>query len=191
MRPLRYVLPLFATCIFASGATTATAGSDIGVGVFAGLNYPLVQDDAESGNIFGVRGSYSLSSITVQPYVAFSAIGDYEIVSILGTSTFDGGDLTIFGLDATLGGGGAGMSVYLHAGIGSYKLEYDNPSGSLLGDTRVGYSGGLGINYGMTNSPLAIDVRAALAVIPLEDGGSRKYFLPTIGFGYSFGGGVK
>ncbi len=185
------MIPLLAICVLAFSATTATtakADSKFGVGVFGGINIPLIQDDASSGNLFGVRGIYSLSSIQIQPYAAFSAVGDYSVTSILGSSTFDGGDLTVFGLDATIGGGGTGFGVYLLAGIGSYKLAYDN--GLPLDDTQIGYSAGLGFRLNMTNSPLAVDVRLKGAMVRLEGGtGSRKYFLPTVGLSYNFGKG--
>jgi hypothetical protein len=187
MKTTKLVIPLLAICIVVAGASPSNAGSKLGVGVFGGVNVPLLQDDAGSGNVWGVRASYELSSITLQPYAAFSAVGDYSVTSILGSSTFDGGDLTVFGLDATIGGGGTGFGVYLLAGVGSYKLAFDG--GFPLEDTRIGFSTGLGFRLNMTNSPLAIDARMKAAVVPLDGGGSRKYFLPTVGVSYSFGKG--
>lgn len=189
MKPLRVVVPLCAIFVFAFGASTAKAGSGIDVGVFGGLNIPLIQADAESGNIYGVRVAYDVSMLSLQPYVAFSAIGDYDLAGAgsIPTSTLDGGDLTVYGVDATLGGGGTGFGIYLLGGIASYKLEYEN--GTPITSTNIGYSAGLGFKLNMTSSPLAIDGRAAVAIIPLENGGSRKYFLPTIGVTYNFGGG--
>lgn len=187
MKTTRLFVAHLAIFILAFGASPSSAGSNLSIGVYGGQNIPLLQDDAGSGNVWGVRGGYALSIVTLQPYASFSSLGDYNVTSVLGTSTFAGGDLTMYGLDATLGGAGAGFGVYLLGGIGSYKLSFDGDFP--LEETAIGYAGGLGLRLAMTGSPLSIDARAKVAILPLDGGGSRTYFLPTVGISYSFGRG--
>jgi len=166
-------------------APTAQA-QKLGLGGFLGLNVPVAQDDAGSGTIFGFRGQFqAIPLIRVEPHLSFLKNGDYDAPGIGGPFTLDGGKLTSFGLNGILGAplGGPGFGVGLVAGIGSYKLQVE----SYEDDTRVGYSGGLDLSLGLTGAPVKLNGRGELLVIPLEDGGSRKHALLTVGAIYSLG----
>lgn len=181
-------------CALGVALMSATAGAvtKLGAGVFGGVNIPVVQDDAESGSLWGIRGYLDLTpALSVQPYLALPNNGDYDLESQtpgISPVTLDGGKYTVFGVDAALGSSAGAFSVQLLGGIGSYKLEHDTPGDTEdPGDfTRVGYSGGLGVTLGFGPSPIKAEGRATAVVIPLENGGSRKHIFLTAGVRYGF-----
>ena len=55
------------TLLFAAGSAHATG---IGVGVYGGLSYPIIQDDVKSGTIYGLRAPVSLVPMITAPRTA-------------------------------------------------------------------------------------------------------------------------
>lgn len=172
-------------CLLVLTATSAEA-QKLGIGGFLGMNIPVAQDDAGSGTVFGFRGQLqAIPLIRIEPHLSFLKNGDFEAPGIGGPFDLDGGKLTSFGVNGILGApmGGPGFGVGLVAGIGSYKLQVEGYED----DTRVGYSGGLDLSLGLTGAPIKLNGRGEVLVLPLEDGGSRKHLLLTVGAIYSFG----
>jgi hypothetical protein len=164
--------------------TASAHAQKLGVGAFAGVNIPLVQDDAESGALWGIRGQIqAVPMFRIEPRLSFVKNGEYQLDGIGGTYDLDGGKLTGWGVDVVLGSPMSvpGLGVGLVAGIGSYKRQVDFQED----DTRVGYSGGLDIGVGA--GPIRLNGRGELLVIPGEDGGSRKHALLTVGAAFAFG----
>jgi len=182
---MRKLTGILAVCLLVLAASSAQA-QKLGAGVFVGMNVPVAQDDAGSGTVFGFRGQFqAIPMIRIEPHLSFLKNGDYDAPGIGGPFPYDGGKLTSFGINGILSGpmGGAGFGVGLVAGLGSYKYQVDGYED----DTRVGYSGGLDFSLGLTGAPVKLNGRGELLVIPLEDGGSRKHVLLTVGAIYSFG----
>lgn len=182
---MRRTIGLAALCVLFLAAPQAQA-QKLGIGAFGGVNIPVVQDDAASGTLFGIRlQAQPTPLIRFEPFVSFVKNGDYDLPGIGGTSTLDGGKLTVFGLNGILGTpmGGPGIGVGLVGGIGSYKIKVDNYEDV----TRPGYSGGIDLGLGLMAVPVRLNGRGEFVVVPLEGGGSRKFVFLTVGATYAFG----
>jgi opacity protein-like surface antigen len=178
------VLALACLAVLASAVQAAGPGIKLGVGVFGGLNIPILQADQKSGTEFGIRGRVGLTSFLVaEPNVSFVKWGKPDPVEgvDLGIS---GSKVTSFGLDVTLGGvpGLPGFKPFGVVGIGSYKFKNDdNPQ---VDQTKVGYSAGFGLAVRVVPK-IDVDVRGKAVVVPWINGGSKKSVSLTAGVGYS------
>ncbi len=164
-------------------------GPKFGVGFFAGVDFPVLQQDQANGTIFGFRVRYeAIPTVVLEPNVCFSNYSspDFEEFEY----DLEGSKVTSFGLDVVLGNsiGATGFKPYFLAGIGLYNRSnetiddiYDS------GGARFGFSGGLGIALGLSPS-FDVDARAKLSVAASEGGGSRKSLAVTGGLNYYFGG---
>jgi hypothetical protein len=170
------------------GVTSVQAGLlGAGLTAYGGVNIPIAQDNAQSGSIFGLRAPLQMmSALRLEPWMGIANNGDYTLnTAISGSSTFDGGKITSFGLNALLGSPmtGPGFSIAFLGGIGSHKLETEG----VETDSRVGYNVGLDMGVGLGSLPLSLSGRAEAVVIPLDGGGSRKNGFITAGLTYKFG----
>jgi len=162
------------------GAAAAHATS-IGAEVYGGLSIPIVQDDSDQGSQFGVRlPVHVVPLLCVEPYFASSQLGDKTLTIGNVSYTRDGGKLTGYGVNARIGGAGAGLSFFPYVGIGSYTLK----KAGLSDETDVGYNFGLGMQ--LTPMPkFGITLRGELNAIPIHEA-SRKYGNVTLGASYDF-----
>ncbi|HET9951098.1 MAG TPA: outer membrane beta-barrel protein [Candidatus Eisenbacteria bacterium] len=164
--------------LLAAGAANATG---IGAGVYAGYSFPVLQEDAGSGSMYGFRAPISVApTITIEPFYASSALGDVE--EVLGgiSYTREGFDQTAYGASLLFGNtSGPGFHVYPFAGIGKYKLER---TGTDIDE--VGYNFGLGFGFGVAPK-ISLHVRGEVEMIKIEDS-SRKFGNVTGGVSYSF-----
>jgi hypothetical protein len=180
---------IVAVCLLIlASVPTASAqdGPKMGVGAFAGLSIPILQDDQSQGMEYGFKGRYGLGSILVlEPYVAFTKWGEPDPVDGVDLG-IDGSKVTSFGLEASLGNlpGAVGISPFFTAGGGSYKVKNDDTG---YESSKIGFSLGLGLGYGMSPS-LSLDVRGKAIVVPQEEGGSKKAVGASFGLNFSFGG---
>ncbi|MEW5795098.1 MAG: outer membrane beta-barrel protein [Candidatus Zixiibacteriota bacterium] len=184
MRKLVAVISL----LILTGVPSAMAqdGPKLGVGAFAGLSFPLVQDDQGQGIEYGFKGRLGLGSIiVVEPYVSFVKWGEPDPIEGVDLG-IDGSKVTAFGIDASLGNspGITGISPYFVIGFGSYKVKNDDTG---YDQSKLGFSGGLGLGIGLSPS-LALDFRGKLIVAPQEEGGSKKAVDVVGGLNFSFGG---
>jgi len=164
----------------------AQTGPGLGVGAYAGLNFPVAQDDQTRGAEYGFAGRFGLAPlIVVQPYVSFVKWGKPGTVSGVDLG-IDGSKVTSYGIEAEIGNfpGQIGMAPYFVAGIGSYKIKNDDTG---FDQNRFGYSGGIGLGFGLSRQ-LGLDVRARFIVVPQKEGGSKKAIGATGGVNFSFGG---
>ena len=175
MRMLRFAAATM--LLLAAGAAHATG---VGVGAYGGLSFPIIQDDVESGTVYGLRAPVSLvPMITVEPFYASSALG--EAKETLGgiEYTREGFDETAYGVSVMLGNpAGMGFRMYPFAGIGKYKLER---TGTDIDE--MGYHFGLGVGIGATPK-LSLQIRGELQMIKTDDT-SRKFGNATVGLTYS------
>lgn len=169
----------------AAAQTTSQTTTKLGVGGFAGLSIPVVQDDQESGTEFGLRVRYGLGTMFVlEPYVSFVKWGGPDEIEGI-TWGIDGSKVTSFGVEATLGNspGKIGLLPFLFAGAGSYKVKNDDTG---YDQSKIGFSGGLGLGFGLSPQ-LALDFRGKLMVAPQKEGGSKKALGVTAGLNFNFG----
>ena len=177
---MRRVLWLAALCV-ALAPTLATAGGRIGVGVFGGPSFPIVQDDVGTGTIFGARVPVEvLPLITLEPYFASSAMGDGEVTLDGETYTRDGYDMTAFGGNVMLGSPSSpGFQLLPYVGIGYNHLTR---SGSEDLD-EVGFNFGLGVGFAVLHK-LSLQARGELNMVVTGDT-SRKFGNLMLGVNYN------
>ncbi len=170
-------LLVLSLALLATMAGTASAGS-IGVGAFAGVSVPVLQDDVGQGTMFGLRAPVKLVPlVTVEPYFASSSLGDKDETVAGLTYTREGFDETAFGLNAMLTFGGP-VQFYPFAGLGQTKLER---TGSDLSLTT--YNAGLGL--GISPAPkISIHIRGELQMA-VDGDTSRKFGNVTVGASYA------
>lgn len=168
------VLAFAATALFAGAARAAS----IGIGVFGGGSFPIVQDDQDNGSLFGLRAPVQLVPLLrVEPFWSTSALGD-KTVDVGGFSvTRAGSDVTTFGLDAMLSFGGP-VSFYPYAGIGSVRFERTGQD-----ETFTSYHLGLGLGVSVIPK-VTLDLRAELQAAA-KDGTSRKMANVMLGASYA------
>jgi len=170
---------------------TVYALTDIAVGPYGGMSFPVANDDAKSGPMYGAQARVSLMSMislgahfrTTQfgnpSQTFFSGFPDIQEV----TMEKDGGDVSEFGFDLYLGGVGAGMTggnFYLMGSIGSYKWSRDYVQKDV---TKAVYSFGPGFEY-VLPMKLGIEARTLFEIVPNGDGGSWKNAIWLIGANY-------
>ncbi len=184
---MKKIFILICLLFIVGNGVAQTRSATFGLGVNAGVLYPIVQDDQSSGTTFSFKAIYSLGSILiVEPNITFEKYGtpttdDPELVGLY--DGFEGSKVTSYGVDGIIGGGsGSGLRSYLILGIGYYNVQRDI---ALQDETDVGYSGGVGIGLGIT-SAMSLDVRGKLYVIPSDGGGSKKSASATVGLNYYF-----
>lgn len=164
-------------------AQTETVLPRMGVGLFGGVNIPVVQDDQENGSVFGIRGRFKVVPILVlEPNLTFSRYGSPENIEGVDFG-IEGSKLLGYGLDVTLGGApGEMFKSFAVLGIGGYSLTNDDTG---FDETGIGYRIGFGVGVAVVRE-LDIDLRALGLVIPQEVGGSKKSALILGGLTYNF-----
>jgi hypothetical protein len=178
------VLVLGCLALLATAVQAQAPAMKFGVGVFAGLNIPVIQKDQKMGTEFGFRARIGLLPFLVaEPNVSFIKWGKPDAVEGLELG-INGSKVTSFGLDVALGGapGLPGFKPFGIVGIGSYKVKNDDTK---FDETNMGYSAGVGFGVGIVPK-IDIDVRGKAIVIPMGDGGSKKGISLTAGLGYCF-----
>jgi hypothetical protein len=165
-------------CVALSFIASAASAASIGIGAFAGLTEPIVQDDNGRGTEYGVRAPISLVPMfTVEPYFLSSNAQDKEQDIAGATFTRTGIDVSGFGANALLTMGGP-LQFYPFAGVGSHKLKRDG-----VEETRTTYSFGLGL--GISPMPkISVHLRAQLDAA-VKDGASRKWGVASLGLIYN------
>lgn len=186
MRTKLLVIVLLVTVAFCCQEANAFRFS---VGGFGGFNFPVAQDDAKMGTVFGAKARIPIIPfIAVEPNFTLVKNGDaeFEITSPAWNTTMkrEAGKFTTFGVDAVFGSvlGYTGLNVYGIAGISSAKYARDVDAIPDL--TEIGYWLGLGLEYAI-NDQIAIDMRGKLLVFAYDDG-SRKNGIVTFGINYFF-----
>ena len=167
-------------------ASAQDDGPKLGAGAFAGLSIPVLQDDQGQGMEYGFKGRLRVGSFLVlEPYVAFTQWGEPDPVDDVELG-IDGSKVTSFGIEASLGNlpGTVGIAPFFTVGGGSYKVENEDTG---YESSKLGFSVGLGLGYGMSSS-LSLDVRGKAIVVPQEEGGSKKAVGASLGLNFSFGG---
>jgi len=188
---------LIAACLLvlmAATATQAQGGVTFGVGVSGGLTYPIVQEDQGNGTMFAFRARWALGGLgMLEPTLGFTSNGDPDPLEIDGQTSLDlgisGSKITMYGLNFVLGGapGGVGLKPVFMGGIGFYKTSNDDTENVQESETKLGFSGGLGLAFGLSPQ-FELDGRGQFHVIPSEGGASKKSVSVLLGVNFYFGG---
>jgi hypothetical protein len=153
-----------------------------GVGGFGGVSIPLVQDDAENGIVYGARLKLSLGGILgLEPNFTYAKDGDWKVDEV--DETFKGSKFTSAGVNLLFGASGPVTAMRFFSFIGAKYFSEDNDLRET--DSRIGWTGGLGIEFGAGN--IGIEGRGGLELMTLDGGGSRKWAHITAGLNYYFG----
>lgn len=169
----------FLLVVFLSQAVSARP---VGVGLFAGPLYPIVQDDQEAGFSYGVKVRVEFAGpVVMEPNLSFGGFGDAEIA---GVGKRDGTSMKYYGLDMVLGNGLASMGPkpYLFLGGGVYNLKR-NGDETL---NKSGWSVGGGLAWGIMTY-LDVDLRGRVNIVSFEGSTSKKSVSATVGATYYFG----
>ena len=165
--------------------TSAVSAAKFSLGVFGGVNIPILQEDVSNGTVFGVKGRVMVMPfLGLEPNFVMSKYGDKDMDVLEQTMTRKGGDINSFGLDAVLGtfSGFSKVRFYGLVGLNSNSLKRDG----IPNQTRLGVSIGTGLEF-MAMDMLSIEVRARVHSISLEGGGGRDNVELTGGLNYYFG----
>jgi hypothetical protein len=166
-------------------ATAQTAGATgWGIGAFGGISIPVAQDDAEQGTVFGAQLRLSVGGlIGIEPNITYFRNGDWELEGE-DDQTFDGSKFYSIGVNVVLGSVGppTGMRVFFLAG-GKYFNE-DNDFRDFSA-SKLGWNAGAGVEVGLGS--IGVEARAEGNLMPLDDGGSRKWVHLRAGLNYYFG----
>jgi opacity protein-like surface antigen len=172
---------LFYLVFLIIAVASSSYAAPFGLGGYGGVHIPIIQEDQNSGAIFGLKAKVGLlPGIVLEPNINMAKFGEREY----SFGTREGSKITSFGIDALLGGGlgAVGFKMYGILGGGYYSVRRDNDEDI----NRIGWSTGLGFEIGLTPS-MGIDIRGKLNVISTEGGGSKKAAAVTGGLNYYFG----
>jgi len=159
-------------------------GPGLGIGAFAGGNIPVAQEDQATGSAFGLMARIkALNIMVLEPNIMFGKWGEPDPVDGIDLG-IDGSKITSYGLDVTLGGlpGTVGFKPFGVVGAAVYSVKNDDTD---YDESKLGFSFGLGVNFGLTPK-FALDVRGKALIAPQEEG-SKKAVLITGGLIYNFG----
>lgn len=177
MRKIILLLSMFCVLL-----TSYAAADAFGVGAFAGVLYPVIQEDQGSGYIFGIKARVKLPAMfALEPNVTLGSYGEAEIE---GVGIRDGSSIRHYGLDLLLGGGlaGVGPKPYFFVGGAIYNTKRDNDDTT----NKSGWSFGLGVSLGVAQY-LDVDVRGRFNIAAWEGSSSKKSVEVTGGVIYYFG----
>lgn len=179
-----YWVVVVALSLFAAApAALAAPPHGVAVGAYGVYGIPVVQQDVGAGPLFGLKARAMLAGpLGLELFYTSFQEGDVTFKVLDRDQKIPGGTQTVFGVNAVLGGPSeAGLGISAVAGVGSYKLTKDTRPDL----SRMGFNGGLGLEL-RSSGPIGIDLSGRLHVVPLADGGSRKFAALQAGINYYF-----
>jgi hypothetical protein len=171
---------LVAVLVLGTASTSVATGW--GVGGFAGVSIPVAQDDAANGTVFGGRLKLSLGGLLgLEPNFTYAQDGDWNVDEV--EETFKGAKFTSVGVNLLFGGSGPVTALRFFSFVGAKYYSEDNDLRET--DSRLGWNGGVGIEFGAGN--IGFEGRGGLELMTLDGGGSRKWGHITGGVNLYFG----
>lgn len=154
----------------------------LGAGVFAGASIPVVQEDCKTGTQFGFRVPIGIVPLlSIEPYAAFTYLGD--VTESFGDTDYtrSGFDGTAFGVNVMLGNPGLipGFQFFPFVGIGTQTLSRDGSEDI----SDICYNLGLGLGIPLPVLGLSLSVRGELNILATGDT-SRKFANVNGGINY-------
>ena len=185
----RFIICLLA--LFALSFSCAQAKSyPLGVEAFFGWDAPLVQEDVNSGQMWGVSVRGHLFALFHGQLVFRSTSqGDKDIgVNPIGaasiTETFEGGTLTGFGANLILAGRDPAL-IWPYAFVGIHSNNFK--PGNRDSETLFGHAWGGGLAISLYRNLIYADVSTSLLIMPIEGNeATRKNWQTTVGLMYMF-----
>ncbi|MBI5170367.1 MAG: outer membrane beta-barrel protein [Candidatus Eisenbacteria bacterium] len=170
---------LIALTLVALGLSAGVAHArGVGIGAFAGMSAPVLQEDVAKGNMFGIRVPVNLVPLfTVEPYYASAALGE-ATETVAGVDyTREGFDEKAYGVNALLTMGGP-VQFYPFAGVGQTSLKRTG-----FDDSFTTFNFGLGL--GISPAPkFTLHLRGELQTV-VDGEASRKFGNVTVGASYA------
>ncbi len=188
---MRTLLIICLLSLFALSIPYAQAKSyPLGVEAFFGWDAPLVQEDVNSGQMWGVsvRG-HLLAFLHGQLVFRSTSQLDKDIdVQPIGTApiteTLEGGSLTGFGANLILAGRDP-ASIWPYGFVGIYSNNFK--PGNRDSETLFGHAWGGGLAINLYHNLVYADVSTSLLIMPIEGGeATRKNWQATLGLMYMF-----
>lgn len=156
------------------------------LGVYAGPNFPVVQDNAKSGYLLGAKLRIASNSlpIALEPYITLFPYNDKDVIIQGNETTQDGGQLSSLGINSIFGVGNAfnilGVHYYTTLGIGYYKYSREHTNDI----EKFGYNFGIGGEYVFSNLSLDINGKFHIVAENQETSRSLKNFGVYTGVNY-------
>lgn len=160
--------------VLCATATNASA-ERFAIGAYGGYQWPIVQDDAEPGGLFGLKAKINLApALDLEPNVTWINNGD--------TETSSGGEVPApevisYALNANLKFGGM---LQITAGLGWSSVDLPI-TGS---QNKFSFNAGLALEIPV--GPVVIDISPRFLLINTESGASRKHGLLMAGLNLWF-----
>jgi hypothetical protein len=154
----------------------------IGGAVYGGTSIPAVQDDNNTGPMYGIRVPFNfVPLIAVEPYWAQTNGGSKDYTAAGVSYSRDGIDMSSFGANV-LFTFGTGIKMFPFVGLSSNHLTRSG-----LDQTETGYDFGVGLGFNLPLAGLGADIRAAANVVtdPATSDASRKWAEITVGVSYA------
>ena len=184
---MRKISIFFFSLLLMAGVASEALGTKIGIGGFAGMNIPIVQEDAGTGSLFGLKARMSLiPHLGAEVYFTKLNQGDASVeVHGKEMGRGDGGSFNSFGLNLVLGSMSTDVGAHFHivGGIGSYSMSKEG----VLDESRFGFNFGPEVEIGL--GKVSIEIGSKAHIISLDGGGSRKSVGISGGLNYYFGPG--
>lgn len=181
---MKKIICLSMLILLLMGTSSLAAEGKFSIGGFAGLNIPLVQDDAKTGALFGAKGRILLLPyLGIEPHFCYAKYAGKDVEVRDNSYTHEGGEITSFGADLVLGSvSGLGKTkFYGLVGINSntYKRE------GISDESGLGLAFGTGLEF-FAAEMVSLEVRAKYHPIKVGDGG-RVHLELSGGLNYYFG----
>jgi hypothetical protein len=162
---------LLALCV----ASSAASAERFAIGAYGGYQWPIVQDDADPGGLFGVKAKVRVAPILdIEPNITWIKNGDADTDS---GDTIPAPDVTSYALNGNLRLGGI---FQITAGIGWSSVDL------AVTDSQNKFAFNAGLALEIPVGPLALDISPRLLIINTESGASRKHALLMAGLNYWF-----
>jgi hypothetical protein len=167
---------------------TARAGIlGLGIGVYGGVNAPLLDEDTSAGSVIGVK----LRVAPPIPMIGFEAyyerIGQESAEDVWKQGdvglAFNGDGFNVFGADVLIGSvrNPAGLKMYGIAGVNLVDVSEDGSE-----EMKLGGELGAGIEFEPPILGLGVEVRAMVMVMAWEAGPDWRVGTLTAGLNYYF-----
>jgi hypothetical protein len=167
------------------GVVATAAGAPLGIGQTGiggyGLTHvPILQDDAGTGTLYGLRGRFGvLPVLQAEASITIMKGGDEDVRVDGQTITLAAPDMTSFALNGLFKmGGGVPVSTYFTAGVGWTTLRIAGADDTTEPTFNIGAGAELGLG------PVSADVGPRLFIINTAGGASRKNIGLLVGVNY-------
>lgn len=162
---------LLALCV----ASSAASAERFAIGAYGGYQWPIVQDDADPGGLFGVKGKIRVTPILdLEPNITWIKNGDTTTDS---GATITAPDVTSYQLNgiATFGG-----TFGITAGLGWASLDLP------ITGSENHFAWNVGLALEIPIQRVALDISPRLLVINHADGATRKHGCIQAGLNFWF-----